>query len=146
MRSDCRALSPVVAVMLLLLITVVLASAVYLISSDLAGNINTRPFVALSISKLNTTSAEIRVAEVSQSNLDLASFRSVLMIDGLPAHSNDVTPLASGTYGDVSFFSMDSLLNAGDAFTVQIIAGHTYSLLVLWSDGGSQVGATNWHT
>ena len=132
--------------MLLLLITVVLASAVYLISSGLVESIHARPFVALSITQLNTTTAEVRVVEVSQSNVDLANFRSVLMVDGSPDHSNDITPLASGTQGVVTFFSMDNVLNAGDEFTVQIVEGHTYALLVLWSNGGAQVGATSWNT
>ncbi len=144
MRDDRCALSPVVAVMLLLLITVILAASVYLISTNIVQDIHTRPYVALSLQHLNTTAAEIQIADVSQPNLDLANFRSVLLIDGTPDHSNDITPLSSGTVGNVTFFSTDNVLNAGDVFTVRIVSGHGYSLLILWSNGGDQVGSRDW--
>lgn len=146
MRGDAHALSPIVAVMLLLLITVVLASTVYLVASSLVQDVNVRPYIGLALTASNQTQATIVVAEISQANLPLDGFGSILLIDTLEDDTSKMLPLAPGTQGRVSFTSIDAVLSAGDRFVVALEAGHTYSLRVVLTNGGFQIGAIEWQS
>lgn len=146
MRSDRRALSPVVGIILLLLITVVLAASVYMIATSLLPHAEIRPYVAVTVVSQNNTHATLVVADVSQGNLGLDQFRSVLLLEGLPDRASDISPLASTVRGNVTFTSLDSILNAGDQFLVAIQPNRAYGLRILWANGGDQVGGIDWHT
>ena len=144
MRRDAHALSPVVAVMLLLLITVVLATSVYLIASSLIQELNIRPYVGIAPIESNLTSTTVMIAEISQSNIPLSSFRTVLLVNDTSDPTSAINPLNVGTYGAVTFKSIDGYLSAGDRFTIQFLPDRSYSLRILWLTGGEQIGKYDW--
>jgi len=143
-RRDAKAVSPVVAVMLLLLITVVLAATVYVVATSFSSEINVRPYVGFAQVAGNLTSTTILVAEVSQANIHLSAFRTLLLVDDVSDPTSEINPLNVGTRGSVTFTSIDAYLSAGDRFVVTFGPGHSYSLRLLWVNGGEQIQYHEW--
>lgn len=144
LQRDPKALSPVVAVMLLLLITVVLASTVYIVATSFSSEINVRPYVGFARIAGNLSSTTILVAEVSQANIHLSAFRTLLLVDDVSDPTSEINPLNVGTYGSVTFTSIDAFLSSGDRFVVTFAPGHLYSLRLLWVNGGEQLQYLEW--
>jgi len=145
MRRDANAVSPVVAVILLLGITIVLAASVYLVATNLVQDVNaTRPYVGLAITASNQTQATIVVAEISQANLGLGNFAVLLMIDDTEDGNSTLWPLESGIQGRIAFISFDTYFSAGDRFVIALDANHSYSLRIIQINGGFQIGQVDW--
>ncbi|OGS45407.1 MAG: hypothetical protein A3K66_01960 [Euryarchaeota archaeon RBG_16_67_27] len=143
-RHDPKAVSPVVAIMLLLLITVVLGTTVYLVATSFTSELNVRPYVGLTQLVGNLTTTTILVAEVSQANIHLSNFRTLLLVDDTSDPVSEINPLNIGTHGSVTFTSIDAYLSSGDRFMVTFTPGHTYSLRILWVNGGEQIQKLDW--
>jgi len=138
--------SPVIGIILLVAITVVLAAVLYYTSSQLVQNQEVNPYVAVTLIEQNDTVARVQIVEVSVANLNTTRFQVVLVINGTVDSASRIRPLVAGTQGNVTYRSLDGVLNAGDDFVVRVTPDHTYLLSIIILDTGSQVGSQTFFT
>ena len=165
-RKDEQAVSPVIATILMVAITVVLAAVLYVMVSGLIGGTTTssKPAVTLTISK-TSNGADILVAgiqptaapsnfKVNLENVGSASFGAAI---AMPTVSNtNVTVTVPTTSGTLFYITWQNpggsgTLSQGDHFVVKhpgsatgsYTTGTTYSFLLIWSDG-STLTSINW--
>jgi len=145
-RASPLGVSPVIAIILLVAITVVLASVVYIMVTQLAQSQTPTPYAPLIVTQQNATEASVQVADVSQVNLPLAKFQAVLTVDDVIDEGSRIKPLASATRGNLTFQSEDSTLSGSDSFLVRILPGHTYSLSLLFLESSGESGTVRFTT
>lgn len=147
-RRNEEAVSPVIATILMVAITVVLAAVLYVMVSGLIGGTTTaEPNVQFSAA---TSSANdtwtVTVAGVSEAK-ELGSFKAVLTKDA--AQDSNLDPLAHGsTSGNIHFSDLDGggKLSVGDYFTITTTTGSNYKLSVIWKESGNERGSESWET
>ncbi|TLZ50942.1 MAG: type IV pilin [Methanobacteriota archaeon] len=140
-RKDERGVSPVIATILMVAITVVLAAVLYVMVTNLIGDPGgKKPIVTLR--NLDCVPGACR-ADVTgaQPPTNLAQFKVTVFTDG--QRTIQPTVLAADqdmTGGPLTLRFTDiggeGKLTAGDAFRLSgTSAGHTYEIDLLWSDG-----------
>ena len=161
-REDEAAVSPVIATILMVAITVVLAAVLYVMVSGLITPVGgNKPLVTFSAVDQNLGNATIGVAGASQS-VSPSNYKVNLMVNtttgtaiAMPAlgsgANNYVTVTAGGTYRiywtDVGG---EKTVNPGDSFRVtgvntKLTSGTQFTFYLLWSDGSS-IQSTVWTT
>ncbi len=160
-RKDEQAVSPVIATILMVAITVVLAAVLYVMVSGLIGGTTTssKPAVTLTISK-TSTGADILVAgiqptaapsnfKVNLENVGTTTFGTAV---NMPTLTNtNVTVTVAGTSFYVTWQNPggSGQVSQGDHFIVKwtgtgtYATSTTYSFLLIWSDG-STLTSINW--
>jgi flagellin-like protein len=146
-RRD-NGVSPIIAVILMLAITVVLASAAWLMISGMMSDIEVPPTyvnLARETSQDNSTRRIVHVAGVDRV-FNLANFEAVLVINVSVDQDSKFDPLLHGSAGNITFVDVngDDKLNQGDYFIVTITPPERYELKVFWKDTGAQVATLTW--
>ncbi len=139
--------SPVIAVILMVAITVVLAAVAWLMVSGMVSKLDVPP-AYISLSKENTQSNPseriIHVAGVDRS-YNLLNFEAVLIINISADENSRMDPLVDGTTGNLTFKDTngDGKLNVGDDFIVSIVPGRSYEIKVFWKKTGNQLASSD---
>lgn len=146
-REARHAVAPVVAVILLVAITVVLAASVYFLATSLVVRSESgAPFVSmLRLDIIVPGETRIKVAGVSATQ-PLTAYEVVLLRNVTVDAASGMNPLTAGTVGNVTFLDGDGSLNAGDMFVIKVTPGSDYDLILLWRQTGNQVGTVSWFT
>jgi flagellin-like protein len=153
LRRSRLGVSPVIATILMVAITVVLAAVLYVMVSGLIGPTGGgNPTVAFLPAKNITGGWRIDIGSVSQS-VALGSYK-VAVLDGttvaipattvtatMSATSTGVTPTITLRFTDLNG---DGKLTGGDFFVLSGTfgtgsSGHTYELQLLWTASGSKI-------
>ena len=158
-RKDEQAVSPVIATILMVAITVVLAAVLYvMVSGLLTGPGPTKPFVTFSTAQLAQGNATISVAQVSQTvapdnyrvNLQVGATPGTAV--AMPTSGNSASVTVGGTTYRVYWTDIggEGTFNAGDTFRVTgngvaLPSNSSFTLYLLWSDG-SQIQTVAWNT
>jgi len=139
--NDERGVSPVIATILMVAITVVLAAVLYvMVTSIITQPLIQKPQVVLDNGSCTTTDCSGRVATASPAT-DLAQFRVTVAADGAVAIppttlAANVDIAGSGVtfrYRDVG---AEGKMTGGDTFLLRGIAeGVSYEVTFLWADG-----------
>ena len=139
--NDERGVSPVIATILMVAITVVLAAVLYvMVTSIITPPLIQKPQVVLDNGSCTTTDCSGRVATASPAT-DLTQFRVTVAADG--AVAIPPTTLAANVDiggGGVTFRYRDvgaeGRMTGGDTFLLSGISeGVSYDVTFLWSDG-----------
>ncbi len=142
-RKDEQAVSPVIATILMVAITVVLAAVLYvMVTGLLAGPGASKPLVTFGAASPITNGFTFDVASVSQTKA-AANFRVALSVNGTSAGTAATlgpTMTVGGyaiAWGDLGG---EGDLNGGDTFRVTragFLPNTDYIVSLLWSDGSS---------
>ena len=125
------AVSPVIATILMVAITVVLAAVLYLLVSGLISGGTQKPTVSLTQADLGTTTATVDVGGIDQTGKELSQFKAILLKNN--SGSGTISHLSNGASNlDLSFTDIDGggTLIAGDRFTITIVANTDYELIL----------------
>ena len=159
-RKDEQAVSPVIATILMVAITVVLAAVLYVMVSGLIGGTTTssKPAVTLTISK-TSTGADILVAGIQPSaapsnfKLNIENVTSTTFGNAVNAPTANAGVSSTITVGSTAFTVTwqnpggSGTVSQGDHFVVTHTTGlygsGTFSFLLIWSDG-STLPSINW--
>lgn len=158
-RKDEQAVSPVIATILMVAITVVLAAVLYvMVSGLLVGPGASKPVLTFSQATLSGGNATLSIASVSQS-VAPSNYRVNLIVDGT-AGGATAMPTANGGTVTVTVSTIaytiqwtdiggENTVNGGDSFRVSrptgLAAATDYTFVLLWSDG-SQIQSSAWST
>ncbi len=162
-RKDEEAVSPVIATILMVAITVVLAAVLYVMVSGLIGGPTTsKPVVSFTTGVPVTNGEQLTIASASQ-QVGPANYKVNLQVNST-AGSAVAMPLTGGSSVTVTVgapistsFTVtwtdiggEKTLNGGDSFTVThaapgMPAASSYTFYLLWSDG-SQITSTTFST
>ena len=160
-RRKDSAVSPVIATILMVAITVVLAAVLYVMVSGFTHSPGTANSAGLNENQLSTTEWNVTVASASASNIGLSTLKIVITggptaIDGtytmptLPTTAGPGSPgsgpiAMTGTSGVVSFGELSgnsgSYLNVGDFFQITSSSSASGATVTLYS-GSAQLGST----
>lgn len=135
--------SPVIAVILLVAITVVLTSVLYVIVTNMAeGAEEVPPFIYIGEEQGRPPNTWVVLG--ANPAMPLLNFKVKLFIDGFEDFPSTRSPLTNGTVGNVTFIDQDqgNTLSEGDLFVVAVEAGHTYELTLFWK--GRLVDSREW--
>ncbi|MFQ6107503.1 MAG: archaellin/type IV pilin N-terminal domain-containing protein [Thermoplasmata archaeon] len=146
-RKNEEAVSPVIATILMVAITVVLAAVLYVMVSGLITTTAAEPNVQLAAPEsVSSTLWEVKIAGVSETK-GLSNFMAVLVRNGTNSESFD--PIADGSNGaNMVFEDLDGggTLSVGDYFRITVVALSDYKLSIVWKDSGNERGNTDWQT
>jgi flagellin-like protein len=158
-RKDEQAVSPVIATILMVAITVVLAAVLYVMVSGLISGPSTqKPFVTFgSTTKVNSLTWTFSVASASPAvapsnykiNFGIGTATGAAVNMGTSAVNTTVTTGGSPANVGVKWTDLggENTLNAGDQFTIAFpsvpASGASLTFYLLYSDG-SQVQSKNW--
>jgi flagellin-like protein len=142
---DTRGVSPVIAVVLMVAITVVLASVVYVTVSSLVGSTSSpAPMIFLSQNPSDPGTAKFEVTGTPESTLASRLFSVVLLVNGSIDEASRIDPLEPGTVGNVTYTDYDGKLTIGDKFTVSVVPDTEYELAVIWRTTGDKSFSVSW--
>ena len=161
-RKDQEAVSPVIATILMVAITVVLAAVLYVMVSGIlgGGTGSTKPYITFSaqITKAGTDpnlTASFSIASAGDPISTYSSYK-VQMLQDSSTLATTAQTLAAGSI--VSFGSStvklkvtdiggEGKLTNGDIFLVYgMTTGHAMRLSLIWASDGSEVQQSNWQT
>lgn len=140
------AVSPVIATILLVAITVVLAAVLYvMVTSLIDGGGDGQGYIELTKESVGPHTWELEVVGASQVD-DLTDYKVVILKDGTRIHTID--PLKENNTGDYRFTDLDGggELSRGDRFYVTCEPGSNYELSVIWRQTGDSRGSVKWET
>jgi flagellin-like protein len=160
-RKDEQAVSPVIATILMVAITVVLAAVLYVMVSGLIGGTNTqsKPTITLTVTKI-TNGVDVMVAGI-QPPASPANFKlNIQNRTSLATGTGIAAPTTSGgsaavTLGGVTFTIVwqnpgaSGTISQGDHFVITYgatkpAAGTSWNFLLIWSDGSVLPTNANW--
>jgi flagellin-like protein len=145
-RSNQKAVSPVIAVILLVAITTVLAAVVYVTVSSIIGDTEVTPYTILSKQSSNSTTTVIKITGIQSVNR-LHDFIAVLIINGTMDDQSTMRPIEAGKVGNLTFVDLgDEKLSIGDSFRVNTVPGTRYQLAILYFTTGNESGSVEWQT
>ncbi len=145
-REDAKAVSPVIATILMVAITVVLAAVLYvMVTGLLAGPGASKPVITFGTPTAVTNGFTFQVAGASQ-NKAASNYKVNLQVNATAGTSQALAAsmsfTVSGSTYTVSWTNIGGTGNlvGGDTFTVVRTGGPllpqtTYKLVLLWSDG-----------
>ena len=141
-RKDEKAVSPVIATILMVAITVVLAAVLYVMVTGLLTGGTAKPVVSLTSETAGATQYSVDVGD-SQPAETLASFRAILFVNN--TEIDRISPLANDAAGILRFSDRDGggRLTGGDRFFINQVTAGNYELVIFWKDG-SRVVARVW--
>ncbi len=161
-RKDEQAVSPVIATILMVAITVVLAAVLYVMVSGLIGPTGTsKPVVSFTTGVPVTNGEQLAIASASQA-VGPANYKVNLAVNGTAGSAIAMPTTGGGSVsitvtGITGAFTVawtdiggEKTVNGGDSFTVThaspgLPAKSTYIFYLLWSDG-SQITSTTFNT
>jgi flagellin-like protein len=141
-----KGVSPVIAVILMLAITVVLAAAAWLMVSGMIGRLDVPPTyinLTLESEQQNSSQRIIHVAGMEKT-FNLGNFKVGLIINNSEISMMD--PLINATVGNITFADIngDGNLNVGDDFFISIVRNTHYEIKIFWKANGNQVCTFDW--
>jgi flagellin-like protein len=134
--------SPVIAVILLVAITVVLAAVVYISATQLAQNQRPTPVAPMVIVSQSSTEVVVRIADITESSLSVSKFQAVLLVNGTVDEASRIRPLDMVTRGNLTFQSTDDTLNGGDSLLVSVVPDREYRVALVFLQTGEESGST----
>jgi flagellin-like protein len=144
--GERRAVSPVIAIVLLVAITTVLAAVVYVTVSSMVGSVEVTPYVYMTVESSNSTEAAIKVTGI-ESEHSLLEYMAVLIVNGSRDDFSTMKPLSPGTVGNITYIDLaDDKLSIGDEFEVVTEPGRNYQLAVIFIQNGNRAGYVEWKT
>ena len=142
---NSRGVSPVIAVVLMVAITVVLASVVYITVSSLVGSTGSPPpMIFLSKITADPGTAAYEITGAPESTLASRLFSVVLLVNGSLDEASRIDPLEAGTVGNVTYVDYDGKLTKGDKFTVTVVPDTDYELAIIWRATGDKSFSVSW--
>ncbi len=164
-RKDDQAVSPVIATILMVAITVVLAAVLYVMVSGLIGGTTTtsKPAVTLTYSKLSN-GVDVLVAgiqpaaspssfKVNIQNVTSSNFGTAVAMPTATGSANavTVTPVSGGPAFSIVWQNPGGSLKVsqGDHFIVTVTGnvlktGTSYQFILIWSADGSTLTTITW--
>ncbi|MCK4366543.1 MAG: type IV pilin N-terminal domain-containing protein [Thermoplasmata archaeon] len=144
--SERQAVSPVIAVVLLVAITTVLAAVVYVTVSSMIGQTEVTPYMYLSSISSNSTTTIVSVTAVESKHLTL-EFMAILIVNGTTDQHSTMRPIMTGTVGNLTYVDLgDEKLSIGDEFRIDTVPGRTYELVIVYLSNGNKSGSAEWET
>ena len=153
-RKDDQAVSPVIATILMVAITVVLAAVLYVMVSGLiSGPGASKPFVTFSSATVQGTNVTFTVASASIAST-LNSYKVNILQDTVAVGTGAQT-LVSGatgmTFGAIKVVYTDisgnGQLKSGDIVKITgLSTGHAYQFVLIWASDGSSLQTVSWNT
>ena len=140
-RKDEKAVSPVIATILMVAITVVLAAVLYVMVTGLLTGGTTRPTVSLVPEVRDATTATVDVADAQPAET-LANYRATLFVNN--TNVEQINPLANDATGILRFADRDGggKLTGGDRFIINQVTPGNYELIIFWKDGSRVISRT----
>ncbi len=144
-RNDI-AVSPVIATILMVAITVVLAAVLYVLVTNL---IPPEPeplgHVVMSKEPIGPDTWEFRVTSTS-ANEELSFYKVIILKNGTRVHTMD--PLEEVSKGNYRFTDLDDggRLTSGDRFYITCEPESRYELNIFWRESGNIRGSVDWET
>lgn len=140
-----KGVSEVVAIILLVAITVVLTTVLWIFVANISNGVDEVPPRVL----LTNTGNPAGQAEFVVSSVDarpLGDFRVRLWVNGFVDNASAMTPVAAGTVGRITFVDLEAggTLTQGDMFVVQTSPSTAYAIFLLWK--GDVVDQKEWST
>jgi len=136
MRKDKSAVSPVIATILMVAITVVLAAVLYVMVMGFGGGSSSTPTASLNDIKNSdngTTASIYTVSVVSISSNNVLYADTVLTYAPLAAgQPTALTPTLAGA----------THVTAGDYITISLLKGTTYTLSLIYKPTGNAMAST----
>jgi len=139
-RKDERGVSPVIATILMVAITVVLAAVLYMMVVGFVRPTDQPPMIVVREEGCGPDSCDGIVTSASEP-YDLSRYRVTVLADGDPViDPTRLEPSLNVSGGGVTFrftdLAKDGRLNAGDTFRLSgMEAGVSYRISVLWHTG-----------
>ncbi|MFQ5909243.1 MAG: type IV pilin [Thermoplasmata archaeon] len=139
------AVSPVIATILMVAITVVLAAVLYVMVTGLIDGGKPPGHVEMNKDSVGPNTWELRVVSTTGAE-DLIDYKAVILKNGTRVHMMD--PLEENNTGDYRFTDLDDggELSAGDRFIITCEPGSQYELAVIWRGTGDARGSVEWDT
>jgi flagellin-like protein len=149
LKRDEEGVSPVIATILMVAITVVLAAVLYVMVSGLiGGGGTTRPQVTMVTSGpglgcTGTSTCKGRIADASQAN-ELAKYKVRVFGNSTALGAAATLSTSDLTFGTVTFTYTDlggeGNLGGGDEFTISgLVASTDYKISFIWAADSTQV-------
>ena len=140
--------SPVIAVILMIAITVVLAGVAWYMVSGLIGNIDVPPTTIDLVRDpeiSNPSESKIIVGGVDKT-YNLHNFKAYLAINDVMIYSCTINPLIDGTAGNLTFVDVnqDGKLTTGDFFKVSVGPKTDYKIMLFWINNDSLITQEEW--
>ena len=148
-RKDDKGVSPVIATILMVAITVVLAAVLYLMVSnftqtDAGGDAPTITLGSVGISGGNAT---IEIAGASAAK-DLDQFKIIVLeTTGAGVDSTiEMDPVSAGTSSNITVIDVngDGKLGSGDKMKIRSGEGGEYELILYWRSSDGKITSTSW--
>ncbi|MBI5001612.1 MAG: type IV pilin [Euryarchaeota archaeon] len=137
--KEREGVSPVIATILMVAITVVLAAVLYvMVSGYMSGAGGGEPYVMLT-----SNSAEMSKINVAVNRDEpLSSYKVYLFINNTKDNASSLETLTPGTAGNLTFIDGDGggRLTTGDVFNITALPGTNYELYIFWKQTGARVG------
>ena len=144
-RRNEKAVSPVIATILMVAITVVLAAVLYVMVSGLIGTGTTGAPTAEMVTTSTVDGYELEVAAPSRSE-SLNSYKVSVLKDGTPWATPKVVGQGDCGNGpaneELNFTDLtsDDKLTGGDFFTLENLdSGSTYEVILLWAANDNKI-------
>jgi flagellin-like protein len=158
-RKDEQAVSPVIATILMVAITVVLAAVLYVMVSGLiSGPTSTKPVITFTTPAVSSQGWTFGVAGATPI-VAIGSYKINLQVDGTGATTAVALAAAmsltvSGTTYRINYtdVSGNGNLKPGDSFRIMsntygaLASGHSWSFVLIWTSDGSAFPAVTWST
>jgi flagellin-like protein len=160
-RKDQEAVSPVIATILMVAITVVLAAVLYVMVSGIlgGGTGSTKPYITFSASITQTgvsptINATWTIASAGDPISAFSAYKVQMLQDGstLVATAQALVAGSTLSFGatvklKVSDLGGEGKLTAGDIFLASgMSSGHLYKMSLIWGADGSEVQSAQWQT
>jgi len=140
------AVSPVIATILMVAITVVLAAVLYVLVTNLIPE-EPEPLgqVVMSKEPIGPDIWEFRVTSTS-TNEELSFYKVIILKNGTRVHTMD--PLEEVSKGNYRFTDLDDggRLTSGDRFIITCEPESSYELNIFWRESGNVRGSVEWET
>jgi flagellin-like protein len=152
-KLNNKAVSPVIATILMVAITVVLAAVLYVMVMGFGGEADESPTASLTAATTASAHTEkVTLASISEA-MDYENFQVSVVINGIAyaadlASGNLTTALnpAAGYYVNFVDLAADGQLSAGDYFLVEsTTGGATISLNLLYGADADSIASDEWN-
>ena len=144
-RNDI-AVSPVIATILMVAITVVLAAVLYVLVAEIIPDDPEPPGqVLMTKEPIGPDTWEFRVTSTT-TNEELSFYKVIILKNGTRVHTMD--PLEEVSKGNYRFTDLDDGggLTSGDRFIITCEPESRYELNIFWRESGNVRGSVDWET
>jgi archaeal type IV pilus assembly protein PilA len=137
MRKDKSAVSPVIATILMVAITVVLAAVLYVMVMGFGGGNTSTPTASLGVTK----GATVNATGPNQETTYTISVLSISSNNVLPTDVNVICVTTAATSGQLVSAAGASHVNAGDYVSLGLKPG-TYTVSLIYKPTGNAIAST----